>query len=312
MKHLFSKHRYRICRSIFDKPLISSFKLCFITKAAFSLTTKRGAVVSFSRSSGDHKLWDWIFGQGPRVRVDFTGLGELNIKTEDYSVVLRPNTHDFGIFREVFISDVYEINNISVPLGIVIDIGANVGLFSCAMLSKAEKVISIEPAEENFEQLKKNIRMNSGNMENILKFAITGKSGDDITIFKHKTNTGTNTIKQHLHKNNALVASEIVKTKTLSDIFYENGCDTVDFLKCDIEGAEFDVFLNAEISLLKRIKKIAMEVHIFEHEDLEQAKKMFEKFVAAGFEIRSDRDLSLINSKDTKTLMLFGTNKHFF
>jgi len=45
------------------------------------------------------------------------------------------------------------------------------------------------------------------------------------------------------------------------DLITKYDLETIDFLKVDIEGSEFDLF-NSDIGWLSRVKKIAMEVHL--------------------------------------------------
>ena len=47
---------------------------------------------------------------------------------------------------------------------------------------------------------------------------------------------------------------------TMTEIFRLHGLEKIDFLKIDIEGSEFDLFINNN-EWLKNVDKIAMEVH---------------------------------------------------
>ena len=67
----------------------------------------------------------------------------------------------------------------------------------------------------------------------------------------------------------------------------DNNINKIDFLKCDCEGGEYDVFSKSNIEFLKTIPKIVVEFHLNNDEDYHQCKfrwfrdnilNMFENF----------------------------------
>ena len=52
-----------------------------------------------------------------------------------------------------------------------------------------------------------------------------------------------------------------VRTCSLAEVLTLAGADTVALLKCDIEGAEHDVFKNVTREQMIRIEKLAIEYH---------------------------------------------------
>lgn len=135
---------------------------------------------------------------------------------------------------------------------IIIDVGANVGMFSIyAHMKYGCKIIAFEPIKANFDNFRRNILLNGLDMENfeIHNCAITGKEGEIITFGKFDYNSGCAS-KFWDYKNN----SEDCKTETLSKYIKPN-CK---FLKIDCEGSEYEI-----------IPTILDKINVFEYIGIE-------------------------------------------
>lgn len=142
----------------------------------------------------------------------------------------------------------------------IVDIGAHYGYFSIfAKLNsgKESKIISIEPNKENYKRFLQNIQSN--NIENIrpLNFAIADKSGH-AQLYKG-ANKNSSILSNYSLINSSI--SEAVEAKTLEDIIQEQGLSTIDFLKIDCEGAEYDILENLPKAVFDKITTISMEFH---------------------------------------------------
>jgi len=158
---------------------------------------------------------------------------------------------------------------------VVIDAGAHVGLYSLIAATYAKKVISIEPHPVNYRLLEINkIINNAGNLVPV-NVAIVGTRTEANHIYLYEsTHSATATIMTPAPRRYK------VRVKTLDDIVeeYTEQGDTI-WLKMDIEGAEFDVFKHASMSLLKRITFIVGEIHL-KHGSIDSILK---KLKSAGF-----------------------------
>ena len=56
-----------------------------------------------------------------------------------------------------------------------------------------------------------------------------------------------------------------MQTITFSDIITEHAIEKIDFLKVDVEGAEFDILFADPDKTLSRTRKIVMEFHEFKN-----------------------------------------------
>ena len=141
------------------------------------------------------------------------------------------------------------------PLTIV-DIGAHVGIFSIKFAYKFPKamIYSIEPEKQNFNSLKKNIKLND--LKNItpLKLAFFNKNGY-LELGIDPFGSG-----QHSLLKRASKEKERVKVITL-DSFRKKINRKIDLIKIDTEGSEYEILLGG-ITTIKRDKPfLIIETH---------------------------------------------------
>jgi len=150
---------------------------------------------------------------------------------------------------------------------IVLDIGANVGLFSLKVAPKVKEIFAVEPLF--MDELSKNIELNGISNIHILPYAL-----------------GNNNI--HI---SFCGKAAILEGKTLSDIM--NICGgQISFLKCDCEGGEWCINPHE----LKGIRRVEMEVHSFEGENKSDFVDMLK---SCGFQVNVDY-------RDEHTILLHG------
>lgn len=177
-----------------------------------------------------------------------------------YSV--NANTNEIRIVNEIWNMKIYDPLLRNVRDGAtVVDIGANIGVFSmkAARAAKNVKVFSYEPFPQSFTGLTENIRLN--NLEKSImpvNKAVAGRRGELELFFRPNDSGGVSMYqlgdKSELH-------SIKVPAVTLEDIFSDNKINTCDFMKIDCEGAEEEIFFNAPRDLFRHIKSITLEWH---------------------------------------------------
>jgi len=114
---------------------------------------------------------------------------------------------------------------------IVIDAGANIGMFSALASHLGGIVYAFEPVKEIREKyLEKTAQLNPN--INIVPLALSNNNGETLI----KGGIGDSSIIFERQKDDTF--SEIVKTITLDDWVKQNNIPKVDFIKADIEGAE--------------------------------------------------------------------------
>ncbi len=143
----------------------------------------------------------------------------------------------------------------------VIDAGAHIGSFTvmaAGEVGPSGRVVSLEPSNQNFEMLDRNVRSNHLTNVNILKLAAGSAEG-----------TGELKLYNRLGGNSFYVrkvpqtGSEHVKITTLDSVFQQLKLARVDFVKIDVEGYELEVLTGASKILGDYHPKIVLETHDF-------------------------------------------------
>ncbi len=199
-------------------------------------------------------------------------------------------------FCEVFIHEIYE----GVKEGdIVVDIGANLGMFSAyALKHKASKVFSVEPSPETFSHLRDNLKnFKNVHLTNKAIAAKKGKVGLSVppvsngsSIFSLYPEGSPSTFSNSL-EGNQLIEIDCVD---INSFIKDNNIKKINFLKIDCEGGEFDIFKNISKDFLRdNVDKIVCEVHAFgdfSQRDYEEIIKS--KLIECGFKIEEDSNLN--------------------
>ena len=141
------------------------------------------------------------------------------------------------------------------PGDVVFDIGANIGWHTLSILlsCKGTSVYSFEPIKSSYQYLLKNLKLNGQNTDKIynIGFSDTNKTVNFYFDIKNATASSM----ANLRENNDTVMEECV-VKRLDDFVRSMpSLAKLDFIKCDVEGAELFVFKGA-IEVVKKYKPI--------------------------------------------------------
>ena len=140
---------------------------------------------------------------------------------------------------------------------VVLDIGANIGVFSLYASKYAKQVIALEPAEEHFMVLSHMLKYNSITNVKSLKKAIATTSGH--SLLYHNPNKTMYSLNQAV-KDNTL--PEPVEAVTLEKLFEDEKLDHVTLMKLDIEGSEAEVLASESfVKVAPKVDVIVLETH---------------------------------------------------
>lgn len=132
---------------------------------------------------------------------------------------------------------------------VVVDIGASLGPFTYSILKyNPKECYVVEPLSNQIELLKKNVGRDN---VKIIQGAITDKKKIEITWDD---------------------VTESVPTFTFKEFITDQNIKHIDFLKCDCEGGEYDVFQPSNVEFLKTIPKIVTEFHLKDNEEFHQCR----------------------------------------
>jgi FkbM family methyltransferase len=157
----------------------------------------------------------------------------------------------------------------SVPSGsVAVDVGANVGVFSLFAARTARIVYALEPSSSNFPLL----RSNTVQAKNIVPLNLACARADGEALL----DVSSDPVSFSLTSNSGSNQQETVGVISLATLFERFKIERCDFLKLDCEGCEFEIILDSDPALMRRIDRIVMEYHDhrstrFSHRDLLQA-----------------------------------------
>lgn len=184
------------------------------------------------------------------IVTDNAYFAHYNIYTKNSKSNFAPS---HGVFTRFSDGGPYEIEQVQVlPGDIVIDAGANMGIFSLLAAKKGGIVHAFEPQEAMFDILQSNIRLNAISTITSHKCAL-GNINGDVALYEMPNN--------HLGASIAIARSDVAQTipcMTLDTWFAQSGLERIDFIKADIEGAERLLLDGAEHVLRTYKPKLAL------------------------------------------------------
>jgi FkbM family methyltransferase len=135
----------------------------------------------------------------------------------------------------------------------VIDIGANVGLYSLIaekLVSPGGSVWAVEPSLDSYDRLLRNLKLNKARLVTAVKVALSAKDDRSAILLRE---TGHQDGERYLLPDGWKVESpadtEEVPTISLDTLCKRRGIRSVDFIKMDVEGGEYEVLRGATETL---------------------------------------------------------------
>lgn len=140
----------------------------------------------------------------------------------------------------------------------ILDIWANTGISAIYLASKSwtSKIIAYEPFERNYNQIKKQVKLNR--LENRI---FTHKVWIDKTSGTKKLYIADQSVTPNMYNMTSSDTYVEITTTTIDDIIKDYRLQTIDFIKMDCEWAEFDILYWTSEENIKKIHEIKMEYH---------------------------------------------------
>lgn len=201
-------------------------------------------------------------------------------KLRDFLVWYENGEEFHSLKREIFTEHIYSFESLS-NSPIIVDVGAHIGISTLyfKMLYPRAHILAIEPFEENFKILKKNVESNRLTDVSLFQFAV-GLENTLRDFYVDETSTkwhSTGSFIPHAWNNQQQTKQTLVEVRRLSQLLPKK----VDLLKLDVEGAEEEVLEELGIGV-QRIKKIIFEFHPAYGKTPEKLERLFSK---NGFEV---------------------------
>jgi len=221
-------------------------------------------------------------------RLKFTWLRMTILKTHDTKNNLadvldyKVKFLDFNLlrylFNEIFLNKEYYFKT-DKKSPTIIDCGSNIGMsiLYFKMLYPRANIIAFEPGEETYACIEENIRLNRLESVEIHKVALSNIEGN-IDFYYDEDDVGSLTMSS--------VYERMPKQKrTVSAVLLSSYIDSeIDFLKMDIEGAEFNVLQELhEKNKLFFVQCMAIEYHHHINKGVDNFSKILKILEDSGF-----------------------------
>jgi FkbM family methyltransferase len=229
-----------------------SFKIALGKKRTDMFYTKRG--INFK---------DFLYRAIKFLKIGDPLMLEIYVPKHNYNIYCPLNKEDFIVMTR-HEDDIIE-RFLPKQGDIVVDIGAHMGrytIISSKRVGANGKVVAIEAHPSNFEMLKSNIKLNQ--LTNVIPLNYAAYSKETkINLYLPEVESGY-TIYNTIMSNRARTEDKFVEVSanTLDYLLQLNEITDVNWVKIDVEGAEFEVLKGAS-NVLSKSKDIALliEVH---------------------------------------------------
>ena len=213
-----------------------------------------------------------------------------------------------GLFNEIFISQCYWFIADN-PKPFIIDCGSHLGqsIVYFKTVYPEAKIIGFEPDPTTFENLKSNISTN--NFEDVFLHNNALAATDGEIEFYNMKNSTSSVVMSTIKERVAGGIKSVVKAARLSKFIDRE----IDFLKMDIEGAEFTVLQELkDRGKLQSVKQMAIEYHHHINLKKDNLSEMLNLLEQAGFgyQIETDR-VRPRNKVYFQDIMIYAYNKKY-
>lgn len=212
--------------------------------------------LSNNRSVENRALREKIFKDLPECKLpnwlrEFE-LDLIEVKTKNKRILLRKPKGDdpyqdlfWCTIREMFIRNQYDLNGKNITGKVVLDCGANVGVFSLmAAVFGAKKIYAFEPVRGTYDMLVDNINLNR------LQGCIIpiNKGVGEKNFSTNISYDATTDVLASINPNPILLDKQKIEVVKIDDYFKGK---RIDFIKMDIEGYEEQALIGASKTIAK-------------------------------------------------------------
>jgi len=222
----------------------------------YFLTQKKGQNFNFYNPTRNHFIFEKYIFRSKRIEKNPEKAKLINKIIKDCN----------SIVKEILVDKVYENGEVKVGSeDIVLDCGANIGIFSIYAGQKAKIVYAFEPSEDEAASLSENKKLNNCNNIKIIPKAVLDTRKEAklilVRIAGHFLNIAYPTPTTKTILKNKDIKTVDVKTISIDEFLKEENLEKVDFIKMDIEGSEEKALIGAKKTLKEFKPKLAITIY---------------------------------------------------
>ncbi len=189
------------------------------------------------------------------------GICQVKLRDGGPPLYVRKGTTDHYCICDVVTGVEYSIVHQLTPNQIktVVDLGANIGsaTWCFSRICAAERIISVEPDLANFQMLQRNCEhLVQEKRVRLVQAFIASKRGTATIDRSGYEDAYQMVVNADLHNQD----TEHIPCVTMPDLLSDQTYETIDLLKCDIEGAEASLFADCQ-PWIGRVRHLLIEVH---------------------------------------------------
>jgi FkbM family methyltransferase len=188
-----------------------------------------------------------------RISSTHTGILSFHWPSTSYPIYFRCGSSDLWNFKQIFLGHEYGFAMPYTPRRIV-DLGAYVGYAAIYFLERfpSASLIAVEPSPDNFRLL----TLNTAAYSNIRRL--------NVAVWGSTSRMAMEPYRAGDWGGRLVVASEPsdqIQALSLADVLDTAGWADADFIKCDVEGAEVNIFSEARELIAGMAMCCAVETH---------------------------------------------------
>lgn len=196
-------------------------------------------------------------------------------------------------YNEFFVDKIYNKFLQGKRFETVVDIGANVGLWTeyIRNIADVNRVFMIEPNHVALQILNNSFGNTSG--MTIVDSAMSDVNGELEFFVNEENSTVSSMMNEHKHGGGNFNISYKVNSITFDTFVKKFGIEYIDLMKVDIEGAEYGLFDSMDRSHFDKVQNILSEYHLNDSKTLDRdVSNLIKRFEEFGFNC----DLNIMHS----------------
>ncbi len=141
----------------------------------------------------------------------------------------------------------------------VLDVGAHRGFFTlyARALNPTVPIVAVEPEPHNIHAFEQHMRLNNIALVSLVPAAVAGTSGSRALLVAEDSHN------HELARVSGVAGGSTMRVaaKSLADIIAEHHIESIDVLKMDIEGGEYEIIDTVDEDVWSKIRLVVMEYH---------------------------------------------------